>query len=86
MGGESEPIVNVKGHSLGVGICYETLQREHFTQAISKGAEIYIACVAEPNKSIHKAYLHFGLVSKKFNTPILMVNSVGHCDNFISGG
>ena len=86
VGGESEPIVNVKGHSLGVGICYETLQREHFMQALSKGAKIYIACVAKHDKGIAKAYSHFESISKEFNTPIMMVNSVGYCDNFLSGG
>lgn len=84
--GESEPIVKVKEHSLGLGICYETLQREHFVRAISTGAEIYIACVAKPDKGIRKAYSHFELISKEFNTPIMMVNSVGYCDNFLSGG
>lgn len=84
--GESEPIIEVKGQKLGIGICYETLQKERFLQSVNLGAIAYIASVAKPQNGIHKANSLFESVSKQFGIPILMANSIGYCDNFLSGG
>jgi predicted amidohydrolase len=62
------------------------LQREHFLHAKNQGADIYIASVAKPKGGIEKAYQHFPGIAKEFNTPILMSNCVGYCDNFMSAG
>ncbi len=69
-----------------MGICYETLKREHFLSAKERGIDIYIASVAKPKNGIKKAYEYFPKLSKEFETPILMSNCIGHCDNFISIG
>lgn len=69
---------------IAFGICYETLRREHFFQAIEHEADIYIASVAKPERRIKKAYLHIPSIAKEFNIPILMSNCVGYCDNFLS--
>ncbi|WP_347175554.1 GNAT family N-acetyltransferase [Polaribacter sp. SLMDC-22] len=84
--GKNQVILNIKGIKLAVGICYETLQREHFINTNQKGADIYIASVAKPKGGIEKAFRHFPKIAKEFNTPILMSNSVGYCDNFLSVG
>ncbi|MEM5567121.1 GNAT family N-acetyltransferase [Psychroserpens sp. AS72] len=84
--GNDQIILNIKGNKIAIGICYETLQREHFLNSKQKGADIYIACVAKPKGGIEKAYKHFPKIAKEFNTPILMSNCVGYCDNFISVG
>lgn len=84
--GKSQTYLTIDGTKIGIGICYETLQREHFLNAKNQGTDIYIASVAKPKGSIEKAYKHFPQIANEFNTPILMSNCVGHCDNFMSGG
>lgn len=82
----NQPIIEIKGKRIAFGICYETLQREHFLKAIENKADIYIASVAKPERGTDKAYLHFSALAKEFKTPILMCNSIGYSDNFIANG
>lgn len=84
--GKNQTYLTINGVKIAIGICYETLQWEHFLNAKDQGADIYIASVAKPNGGIEKAYKHFPQIADKFNTPILMSNCVGHCDNFMSVG
>lgn len=84
--GTDQPFLNINGKKIAIGICYETLQREHFINAIDNEAEIYIASVAKSKRGIEKAYLHFPSIAKEFGIPILMSNCVGYCDNFLSNG
>jgi predicted amidohydrolase/GNAT superfamily N-acetyltransferase len=84
--GKNQTFLNINGVRIAIGICYETLQREHFLNAKNQGTEIYIASVAKPKGAIEKAYKHFPQIAKEFNTPILMSNCIGHCDNFMSVG
>ncbi len=84
--GNRQPFLNIKGEIIALGICYETLQREHFVTAKENNADIYIASVSKPDRGTDKAYLHFPSIAKEFETPILMSNSVGYSDNFLSNG
>jgi predicted amidohydrolase len=84
--GTDQVILNIKEKKIAVGICYETLQRKHFLNTNKKGADIYIASVAKPKGGIEKAFIHFPEIAKEFNTPVLMSNCVGYCDNFMSVG
>ncbi|MEO1653641.1 MAG: carbon-nitrogen hydrolase family protein, partial [Bacteroidota bacterium] len=84
--GHHQPLLHIKGKKIALGICYETLQREHFVQAVAQQADMYIASVAKPDRGVNKAYLHFPSIAREFNIPILMANSVGYCDNFMSNG
>tara|TARA_R110002167_G_scaffold328783_1_gene535309 strand:+ start:1524 stop:2768 length:1245 start_codon:yes stop_codon:yes gene_type:complete len=84
--GNDQVILDIKGKKIAIGICFETLQLEHFLNTNRKGADIYIASVAKPKGGIKKAYNHFPKIAKEFNTPILMSNCVGYCDNFMSVG
>lgn len=84
--GNDQVILTIKEKKIAVGICYETLQHGHFLNTQQKGADIYIASVAKPKGGIEKAYKHFPKIAREFNTPILMSNCVGYCDNFISFG
>ena len=84
--GKNQTFLTIYGVKIAIGICYETLQREHFLNAKDQGTDIYIASVAKPNGGIEKAYKHFPQIADEFNTPILMSNCVGHCDNFMSVG
>jgi len=82
----NQPFLNIKGKNIALGICYETLQREHFVKAKENNADLYIASVAKPDRGTDKAYLHFPSVAKEFETPILMCNSIGFSDNFVANG
>lgn len=84
--GSNQPLLELKGKKIALGICYETLQREHFIKAKKNGADVYIASVAKPDRGTDKAYVHFPAIAKEFETPILMSNSIGYCDNFLSNG
>lgn len=84
--GKNQFFLTINGVKIAIGICYETLQREHFLNAKDQRIDIYVASVAKPDGGIEKAYKHFPQIAKEFNTPILMSNSVGHCDNFMSVG
>lgn len=84
--GKNQTFLTINGVKIAIGICYETLQREHFLNAKNQNIDIYIASVAKPKSGIEKAYNHFPKIANEFNTPILMSNCVGHCDNFMSVG
>jgi len=84
--GKENIILNLKETKIAIGICYEALQPQHFLNAIENDADIYIASVSKPAVGVKKAYNHFSKTAKEFNTPILMSNSIGYCDNFLSVG
>lgn len=84
--GDHQVYMKHKGKKIAFAICYESLQRDHFVQAKEQGMDIYIASVAKPQVGIEKATAHFSPLSKEFKLPILMVNSVGKCDDFLSVG
>lgn len=84
--GTDQPLLNVKGKIIALGICYETLQREHFIRAKEHHADVYVASVSKPDKGTEKAYVHFPSMAKEFEMVVLMANSVGFCDNFLSNG
>jgi len=67
-------------------ICYEALQPEHLSLALSLGAKIYLASVDKPEHGLSKAMDYFPNIAKNNQITVLMVNSVGPSDNFISYG
>lgn len=84
--GTDQLFLNIEETRIAVGICYESLQREHFVEAHLGGMDIYIASVAKPTGRIEKAHHYFPNTANEFKTPILMANCIGSCDNFLSVG
>ncbi|MFK7946646.1 MAG: GNAT family N-acetyltransferase [Saprospiraceae bacterium] len=84
--GTHQTFLTIKGEKIAFGICYEALQRQHFLNAKANHADIYIASVAKPKRGIEKAYAYFPSIAAEFQTPILMSNCIGFCDNFLSVG
>ncbi len=84
--GNSQTILSVDNLRLAPAICYESLQAEHADNASAIGANIYIAIVAKSQKGIEKAYNHYPYIAQKYSMPVLLSNSVGPCDNYISAG
>lgn len=84
--GHQQIMLEVEGNALAPAICYESLQIEHAQQAHSLGAKIYLASVAKSQKGLDKAAQHYPFIATEYQLPVLMVNSVGFCDNFMSAG
>ncbi|MEL6974838.1 MAG: carbon-nitrogen hydrolase family protein [Bacteroidota bacterium] len=84
--GTHQPSLTIKDTDIALGICYETLQRSHFVEAKENGAHVYVASVAKPHRGSAKAYVHFPAIAQEFQTPILMCNAIGFCDDFVCNG
>lgn len=84
--GNNQVVIDGKGHKVVPGICYESVQDVHLENAIKCGADIYISSVAKSERDVVDADKYFSKASKKYSIPILMVNGIGHCDNFNCGG
>ena len=84
--GESQFILPIQSQKIGLAICYEALHEAHFFKTKKAGATVYLASVAKSHRGIVKSYAHFSKISNQFSTPILMVNSVGFCEDFMAAG
>lgn len=84
--GTQQVFLNIKNEKIALGICYETLQREHFLKAMEVNATIYCASLSKPKNGLEKALDYFPKIAKEFNTPVLISNAIGFCDNFVSTG
>lgn len=84
--GVAQVIIDKDKKKIAPAICYESLQPSHVENAFKLGANVYLASVAKPAKGVEKAFKHFPEIAKQYEIPVLMVNCVGFCDNFLSSG
>ena len=84
--GDGQMILTVKNKKIAPAICYESLQPAHAAQAVSLGAELYLASVAKSQNGVNKAMTHYPEMARSYTMPVLMSNCVGFCDNFLSVG
>lgn len=84
--GVEQVIIETNEKNIAPAICYESLQPTHSENAFKLGADIYLASVAKPANGVEKAFDHYPKVAKQYGMPVLMVNCVGLCDNFLSVG
>jgi predicted amidohydrolase len=84
--GDVQLIFSAGGHTFAPAICYESLQPNHAAGAARAGAEVYLASVAKPQRTVAKAYDHYARMAKRHSMAVLMANSVGPCDDFVSAG
>jgi predicted amidohydrolase len=84
--GVEQVIIKTKDVNIAPAICYESLQKSHAETAFKLGAAVYLASVAKPSNGIEKAFEHYPKIAKQYAIPVLMVNCVGFCDNFLSVG
>lgn len=84
--GKGQEIIEIDNQKIIPAICFESLQTEHAQKASELGGEIYLASVAKSQNGIEKAFVHYPNIAKKYNMPVLMANSIGECDNFVSVG
>ena len=84
--GVEQLIINVDETHIAPAICYESLQPAHAETAFKLGANVYLASVAKPANGVEKAFDYYPAIAKHYTMPVLMVNCVGFCDNFLSVG
>lgn len=84
--GDKQVFIENGDWKIAPAICYESLQTAHLDHVLAKKATIYLASVAKPQRGIDKANPYFSKMAKEKRITILMVNSVGFCDNFESAG
>lgn len=84
--GEEQLFVAMDDHTLAPAICYESLQWSHADAAAQGGADIYLASVAKQQRNVTKAYEHYPQIAAKHSMTVLMANSIGPADDFLSAG
>lgn len=84
--GERQLILSMSDHALAPAICFESLQPRHAEEAIRCGADVYLASVAKSQPNVTNAYKHYRQIAKVHSMPVLMANSVGPSDDFVSAG
>ena len=84
--GAGQLLVSIGPVVIAPAICYESLLPEHAAQAFGAGAHVYMASVAKPRRGVDKAFTHYPEIARRYAAPVLMVNSIGPCDNFVGAG
>ncbi len=84
--GNKQVFISYRNHKIALAICFESLQIEHAENAAENCAKIYLASVAKSAKGVEKANLHYPQIAKNLNLTVLMANSVGLADDFVSMG
>jgi len=84
--GGQQLILNIDGLKLAPAICYEALMEEHAENAVIFGARLYLTSAAKSANGVARAQEHFPAIAGQYLMPVIMANSVGPSDNFISAG
>ena len=84
--GKNFPVLKLKEKNIGFAICYELSIPAHSETAYKNGADVYIASVAKTESGIVKAHKTLSAIAKKYQIPVLVSNSVGPSEDFISAG
>lgn len=84
--GRNFPSLEVYGFHIGLAICYELSVPKHFESAYGHGVGSYLASVAKSADGVRTAEERLSGLSKKHSIPVIMVNSAGPCEDFMSAG
>jgi predicted amidohydrolase len=71
---------------VGIAICYEISVGEHIDALVADGAGLLLASVAKTPEGVADARTTLERISRRYDIPALMVNSVGTCEGRESGG
>ncbi|RRB06570.1 carbon-nitrogen hydrolase family protein [Larkinella rosea] len=74
------------GTDMALAICYELSIPAHSETAFKHGAKIYLVSVAKTASGVANAAISLSDIARKYGMTVLMANSVGPSDNFVSGG
>lgn len=84
--GDAPMILEIGTVKVMLAICYESLQPSHIEQKGREEIDLYLASVAKSENGIKKTNYQYPITAHKHNVPVMMVNAVGPCDNFVSAG
>ena len=84
--GDRQLILEQSAHKLAPAICYESLQPSHAENAANLGVDSYLVSVAKSASGMAKAMAHYPEVARQHQMHVVMADSVGPCDDFISVG
>lgn len=84
--GNDTLILKTKAGVVALAICYELSVEQHAKDANQNGAQIYLASVAKTKEGMDKAISRLSEIASGYQMTVLLANSTGPSDNFISGG
>jgi len=79
-------LLEAGGRKVAPAICYESLQPSHAENAAGLGADTYLASVAKPAGPMARAMLHYPAIARQHALYVIMADSVGPSDDFVSVG
>jgi len=84
--GQGQAVIEVGGTRVTPAICYESMRPAHLAGCLALGTQVYVASVAKHAAGMEKAHAYYAQIAARHQLPVLVVNSVGFCDNFMSAG
>lgn len=84
--GTEQILIEINEHIVFPAICFESIQKEHALKAVEHGADIYLASVAKSKEGLESAMYFYSRFAKDHSMLVVMCNSIGPCDDFISAG
>jgi len=84
--GDHQVFLTVRNQKIAPAICYESMQEEHIRQVMKSETDLYMASVAKSAGGVKKAFDYFPKIARKYSIMVIMVNSVGPCDDFFCSG
>ncbi|MFD1142931.1 carbon-nitrogen hydrolase family protein [Larkinella insperata] len=84
--GRNASVVLRNKPEVALAICYELSVPEHAADAHQTGATLYLASIAKTASGVQKAAQILSDIAKTYAMTVLMANSVGPSDDFVSGG
>jgi predicted amidohydrolase len=84
--GDKQVFINNDNQKIAPGICYETSLPVHWSAAAQAGANIYVASVAKTAAGVERSTKFFSAMAKQYSMTVLLCNSIGPADNFLSCG
>jgi len=86
VGGQKQVLLNINGNNIAPAICYESSVPEHSKNAFKLGASVYLVSAADSLRGVEKYTKNLANVAQKYSMTVVMSNSFGQNDNFISAG
>ena len=84
--GVGQVMIDTATTRIAPAICFESQLPAHAAKAFNLGADVYLASVSKSERGVAKAHDHYATISKQYGRPVLMCNSAGPSDTFVSGG
>lgn len=84
--GVNETIIQLNDVKIAPAICYESMQAAHVNKAIASSADYYLVSVAKDQEGMDSADQWFTKIALNSELCVLVANSIGPCEDFVSAG